>query len=48
MRGDVREGYGVQVWTDGAKYEGYWKDNMAEGRGIFWHAEGDVYEGEFR
>ena len=22
-------------------------NNKAEGKGIFWHAEGDVYDGEF-
>jgi len=27
----VRHGYGVQVWLDGAKYQGYWKDNKASG-----------------
>ena len=45
---ECREGYGVQVWTDGAKYEGYWIDNKAQGRGTFWHAEGDLYDGEFK
>jgi hypothetical protein len=43
----VRHGYGVQYWTDGAHYEGQWKYNKAEGQGIFWHAEGDIYHGEF-
>ena len=27
----VRHGYGVQYWTDGAHYEGYWSFNKAEG-----------------
>lgn len=27
----IRHGYGVQVWLDGAKYQGYWKDNKACG-----------------
>jgi len=37
----VRHGYGVQVWVDGAKYRGYWKDNRANGKGCFWHSDGD-------
>ena len=44
----VRHGYGVQYWTDGAHYEGYWSFNKAEGQGTFWHAEGDIYRGEFK
>ena len=43
-----REGFGVQVWPDGAKYQGYWAQNKAHGKGTFWHAEGDVYEGDFK
>jgi len=27
----VRNGYGVQYWTDGAHYEGQWQFNKAEG-----------------
>ena len=37
----------VQVWPDGARYEGQWLDNKASGRGQFWHADGDVYRGEW-
>ena len=33
------------MWQDGAKYEGYWKNDMANGRGRLIHADGDVYEG---
>ena len=45
---EERCGYGVQIWTDGAVYEGNWLDNKAEGKGTFWHAEGDIYIGEFK
>lgn len=41
----MREGPGTQIWPDGAKYEGEWHNNKANGRGKFWHADGDVYEG---
>ena len=28
-----RHGRGRQIWTDGSYYEGYWKDDMANGHG---------------
>ena len=40
--GKWRDGYGVQVWPDGAHYQGYWKDDKACGKGIFKHADGDT------
>jgi len=43
----TREGYGIQEWPDGARYVGFWKNNKANGKGVFVHSEGDVYEGEF-
>lgn len=43
--GTIRHGYGVQVWPDGARYEGFWKDGVAHGRGKFYHIDGDIYEG---
>lgn len=42
----IRHGYGVQVWPDGGKYEGYWQDGVAHGRGKFYHIDGDVYDGK--
>ncbi len=45
LRNTIRHGYGMQVWPDGAKYEGYWRDNVAEGRGMFYHVDGDIYDG---
>ena len=47
MIGNSREGYGVQEWPDGAKYEGLWKNNKANGHGKFIHSNGDVYEGNW-
>ncbi len=35
------------LWPDGSKYEGYFKNNMAHGRGRLIHANGEVYEGEW-
>lgn len=38
-----REGNGTQIWADGSKYIGQWKNNQANGKGILYHADGDVY-----
>ena len=46
-KGQMRHGYGIQVWPDGARYEGYWQDNKAHGKGKFYHVEGDVYDGDW-
>ena len=43
--GQIRQGYGTQIWPDGARYEGLWKDGVASGRGKFFHIDGAVYEG---
>ena len=39
--------YYILRWQDGSIYEGYWKDNMANGYGRLIHSDGDVYEGEW-
>ena len=39
---------GVETWTDGAKYEGYYFEGMKHGKGKFFWADGSCYEGEFR
>ena len=44
----LKRGFGTQVWQDGAKYVGEWKDGKAEGNGTFFHSNGDVFEGEFK
>jgi hypothetical protein len=46
-KGEMRHGFGIQTWPDGAKYEGQWRNNKAHGKGMFYHVEGDVYDGEW-
>lgn len=41
----IRLGRGKQIWPDGSMYEGWWKDNKANGKGRLIHADGDVYDG---
>ena len=43
---NMRDGYGLQIWPDGAKYIGFWVQNKAHGQGKFDHVDGDVYDGE--
>lgn len=43
-----RCGKGVQKWSDGAMYEGYWDYDKANGKGRLIHANGDVYEGDWK
>lgn len=40
----LRWGRGTQSWPDGSKYEGYWKNDMANGKGRLIHSDGGVYE----
>ena len=48
LRGtNIRDGRGIQIWTDGSRYDGYWKLNKACGKGRLLHYEGDVYDGEW-
>ena len=51
-KGDVdiqnkRNGYGIQLFNDGSKYEGNWIDNEFIGYGRYIDQNGDLYEGEF-
>ena len=40
-----RHGRGIQVWCNGTRYEGYWKNDKANIRGKLSHADEDSYEG---
>ncbi len=43
-----RNGFGMQLWPDGSKYVGYWKEDKASGSGRLIHSDGDVYTGEWK
>jgi hypothetical protein len=38
-KGGFRDGFGVQVWPDSARYEGEWQENRAHGKGKFVHVD---------
>jgi len=43
---DLKDGYGVYNYkTTNEKYEGEWKVGERHGKGIYYYALGDVYEG---
>lgn len=44
----MKHGIGVQVWPDGAKYEGMWVKGKASGKGKMTHNDGDTYYGEWK
>ena len=41
-----RHGRGIQIWNNGRRYEGYWKQNKKI-KGKLIYSNGDIYEGEF-
>lgn len=44
---DKQEGFGVEIWPDGAKYEGNYVQGKKQGQGKFYWTDGSQYEGEF-
>jgi hypothetical protein len=42
-----RHGTGVRVWTNGARYEGQWREDRMHGSGMLMTADGGKYEGHF-
>lgn len=47
LRGNIPEGSGDYVWSDGCKYEGEWRCGMRSGYGKLQWPSGALYEGEF-
>lgn len=45
---DTRHGKGIMNWSDGSKFEGYFKFNKANGRGRLINANGEIYEGDWK
>ncbi|MCD9643358.1 Phosphatidylinositol 4-phosphate 5-kinase 9 [Datura stramonium] len=47
LLGNIPEGSGKYVWSDGSWYEGEWRHGMRHGRGKLEWPTGAVYDGEF-
>ena len=43
----MRDGYGL-YFSGGVYYEGCFKSNMKEGKGILVLSNGDIYKGDFK
>ena len=41
----MKDGFGIQIWNDGAVYKGMFKENKANGIGSFQHSDRDHYYG---
>ena len=48
----MKEGKGIEYYPNGERYEGDFRNDKKEGKGIYYHNEepfkGDRYEGDFR
>ena len=42
---NVKHGRGIQYWSEGSKYNGYWVCGKANIKGKLIHYDGDIYEG---
>jgi len=42
-----RHGRGICTYSDGSKYEGYWRNDKRNGKGRLIYNNGDVYEGDW-
>ena len=46
IKRNVLHGRGIQLWPDGTKYIGYFKNNKVYKKGIIYFSNGSIYEGE--
>lgn len=42
-----KHGVGTMTYPDKSKYEGTWRNDIIQGRGVYFYANGDRYSGEF-
>ena len=48
FQGSLREGQGIQFYSDGSFYLGFWLRDQCSGYGILVHSNGDKYRGEWK
>ena len=46
--GGKANGHGVNIWPNGQRYEGSWKDELFNGKGTYTWPDGTGYQGEWR
>ena len=44
---NLRDGKGIIIWKNGARYDGFFLKGKANCYGRIIHADGDIYEGEW-
>jgi hypothetical protein len=45
----MKNGYYIDTYEDGSKYEGEWKNGKQHGRGVYYRSNGTIaYEGDFK
>ncbi len=47
-KSNKKQGYGVQIYKNGERYEGYWVNNRPMGNGSLAYTNGDLYYGEVK
>ena len=47
-KNDLQDGYGIEVWEDGSKYEGFFKAGIKTGQGRYFWADNNSYTGTWR
>ena len=45
---NTRHGRGIQLWKDGTRYEGYWKNDKQDVKGFQSWPDGRTYEGDYK
>ena len=48
VRNRKRNGYGLNYYLNGDKYDGLWRDDKKDEYGIFYGSNGDKYDGEWK
>lgn len=44
---NMKEGFGIQIYKNGDKYEGLWSNNFRHGQGTYWRNEGGKLKREY-
>lgn len=48
LKNGMKDGYGIQVWPNGAIFEGYWSEGRPSVLGLMVFSDGDSYAGEWK